>query len=134
MKTTRIFEKQTRIFAFETNRIKFECIDTSQITRLLSTNMTKIERKKYLGLKGARETSQNPSFRCFASAFFISFPFSPWFLVSAGNETSSRQHRRWGQRAANGPRCRVMLRYTRHCAPAVFLFHSARFLFAAHGA
>lgn len=38
-----------------------------------------------------------------------------------------------GQRAANGPRC-VMLWYTRHCTPAVFLFHSARFLFTVHGA
>lgn len=77
------------------------------------------------------------SLRLFRS--LLSSPPPPPFLVPAGNETSSRQHRGWGQRAANGLRCRVVPCTTRHRAPGHprragrFSFPLRSFpLFAAH--
>lgn len=68
----------------------------------------------------------------------ISIPLPSFlsFLVPAGNETSSRQHRGWSQRVANGSRCRMVpcnhsasLRPVILCAPQPFFFSTSFFSF-----
>jgi len=72
---------------------------------------------KECGLRNAVKSGYSQSFALSASFDLCSSIAVLSFLVSAGNETSSRQHSGWGQWAANGPRCRVMPCTTRHRAP-----------------